>query len=95
MGQTRKVRDPLTGETVVVTTYLRNGKPVTQRLAPHLFREGLTPRRLEAMADFAEVATKAYGKTRTGVLPPAAEEVQRELRRKRVVRGGHELNASP
>lgn len=90
MGQTRRVIDRRTGEVVVLTTYVRNGRTVTARLPPHLFREGLTPRRLEAMADFAEVATKAYGQRRTGALSPAAEVVQRELRRRRTGRGDTE-----
>lgn len=85
MGFTRKVQDPVSGEWIWVTSYLRKGKVVTQRLAPHLFREGLTPRRMEAMADFTEAAMKSYGTKQTGPLPPAAEEVRRELRRRRAV----------
>jgi hypothetical protein len=83
MGFTRRIQDPKTGNWMWVTTYLRNGKLVTARLPPHLFREGLTPRRLEVIADFTEIAAKGFGKKQTGHLPPAAEEVQRELPRKR------------
>jgi hypothetical protein len=90
MAVTRKVLDPQTGKPVWVTTYVRHGKIVTQRLGAHLFRESLTPRRLEAMADFTEVASQGFGRKKTGTLPPAAEVVRDELPRKRRARLGDE-----
>lgn len=84
MAFTRQVQDPQTGDLYWVTTYLRNGKPVTQRLPSHLFREGFTPKRLEALAAFSEAASRTYGSKQTTTLPPAAEAVRRELRRGQV-----------
>ena len=70
------VKDPETGEDVPFTAYPRNGKLVIQRLPPHNFLENASPRRMEVIAQFMEVASGAYGEKGTGGLPPAAKRVQ-------------------
>lgn len=76
---TRFVYDPEAGREVAITVYRRNGKLVVQRLPMHNFSSGMTPRRLEALAVFGEVASGAYGEMMTGSLPPAAERIRREM----------------
>jgi hypothetical protein len=78
MAFTRQEKDPTSGELRWVTTYLRNGRLVTQRLPRHLFLEGLTAARAERLADFAEAAARGFGQRQTTYLPPAAEMVRRE-----------------
>lgn len=80
MGLTVGVHDPVTGERLILTAYLRNEKLVLQRLPPHLFAEGYTPGRLAALAEFGRAATRAKGDRMTEGLPPAAVAVRRWMR---------------
>ena len=70
----RTVVDPASGETMdIMARRNHNGQITYQRLAP----PPDSPRALENRAIFGETATRAYGRRKTGRLPPAAEEVER------------------
>lgn len=71
--------DPVTGERVTIATYVRNGRIVRQRLAPHLADpDRASADQLDARADFAEAAATAYGRKATR-FPPAAQAVRATL----------------
>src|SRR5208282_4598656 len=73
----RTVVDPATGRDIEIMAFKRNGKVRYQRLASVEERFN-TPRAFENLAVFGEIATKAYGRKRTGRLPPANEVIQEE-----------------
>ncbi len=73
----RTVVDPATGREIEIMAVKRNGKVRYQRLASVEERIN-TPRALENLAVFGELATKAWGRKRTGRLPPANEIIQQE-----------------
>jgi len=73
----RTVVDPETGESIEIMAFPNHGKVRYQRLASVEERIN-TPRAYENLAAFGETATRAFGRKKTGFLPPAAETVQRE-----------------
>lgn len=77
MARTFVALDPRSGRLRWFCEYERGGTVVVQRLPDHLFRDALTPARMEAMADFAEAASTAFGRRASGDLPPAAEAVRK------------------
>ncbi len=73
----RTVVDPATGREIEIMAVKRDGKVRYQRLASVQERIN-TPRAFENLAVFGELATKAWGRKRTGRLPPANEVIQQE-----------------
>ncbi len=73
------VRDPVSGFSVPLAIYRRKGRTILARIPAQNFPATATPRRLQALAAFGDVASRSYGEKMTGPLPPAAERVQREF----------------
>jgi hypothetical protein len=76
-GRSAKVeaRDPVTGEHLWLTAYLRNDRLVLQRLRGQVGTHERSPKQLTELVRFGKAAYAAFDQPKSGKLPPAAERV--------------------
>ncbi|MGI0066840.1 MAG: hypothetical protein ACREB9_00210 [Thermoplasmata archaeon] len=73
------VEDPATGRSIRLAVVTKGRRVFLKKVSEQSYDLSKTsPRRLESLAAFAEAATTAFGRKKTGDLPPATDPV-REL----------------
>lgn len=74
------VNDPETGEEVHLIAHMKDGRVLYRRMpAANTDLSQASPAKLEAMAEFADVASQTYGTTSEDGLPPAMTAVRDRL----------------